>query len=178
VSGRPDSRGDAPEEPVNAGRREAFARAVAAGRDELFGCDQDDPTGLFTADDVLPASLDLRDRLTRLVQEAERLSAAAATAEERLADVAALVNSRLEAWAAFVGIDRRVRDLDAHDRGSEPPAGNALDAVLDAIDACDAAMEAVEPMLVRLYQEGRFRHWLDRLAPPHRELPPWWLRPA
>ena len=134
-------------------RTAAFALATAVGRCDLFGVWPRPSAGTLSPAVAAAAGVELCDRLTAL----------AADAADPFADAVDLIERRLEAWSAYVGV------ADA--------LGDPLRPALDAADRCDAALERLPRAWSTVADHPRVRRWRAALAPPHAALPPWWITP-
>lgn len=166
-------------EPADALARAAYPLAVAWGQRRLFPAAEDADAGPPLATMIaLPAARDLNRRVRLWARHAQtlpaRVSGVAGLRSEPLL-VAALLRARMEAWAAYLAVDAAYSAaLRVGDRSADR-LGEAIDDVLEGMDSFDAALQSVESSLARALPRDLLRDWRKALAPPHRDVPPWWL---
>ena len=142
---------DARVPPTQRGRAAALALAVAVGRCELFGVWPRPTAGAIGEAVVRATAVEVTEQLLSIAADVTR------------SHPVVLLVRRLGAWAAYVGLADALDD-----------AGP----VLDAADAADAALERLGRPLAVAAGDTRVRQWRAALAPPYRDLPPWWLAEA
>ncbi|MCL6502310.1 MAG: hypothetical protein K6T86_06455 [Pirellulales bacterium] len=162
----------------------AYQVAVALGRCRLFGVDPGELDGTLPPDMALAAACQLACYLSEwthvdvptLPQRWED-AADPAEAEEMCLE---LLEARMEAWAAFVAIDEAyAATLVAGDAPPHPETAARLAHELDGLparlDAFDHALAEQIPLLATAADTQLLNNWRALLAPPYRELLPWWL---
>lgn len=176
----------------------SYAIAAAIGRCRLFGI-EDAPSTEFTLSPIaaIDAAHALSRRIERWVDAADALPEWADAVSEPLADDLryGLIESRMEAWAAYVAIDEAYSaaidsdaaadnaaiDSAAIDSAATDNAGTAddlsaaINTLLDGLAAFNESLEQIEPLLASALHSQMTANWLAALAKPYRECPPWWL---
>jgi len=157
----------------------ALDAAVALGRCRLFGVAlPDDLDGVLPPAYALAAAAGLSGELPRRADDTRRLAADGPgellpfAAEE---PYLALLEARLDAWAALVALDEAHAEAAAGDDPLLPDLAGRLDAALDAADAFDDALRGVSGLQSVAGETNLLSNWRRLLAKPYADLLPWWL---
>jgi hypothetical protein len=170
---------DRPDPITDAARLAAYELAVALGRCRLFGVEPGtDLDGTLPPLVAMAAARALHDQLRHWTESVRQL-------DQRWEDTPNpieaddfcydLLEGRMEAMAAFTVIDEAYADcLDNRD-ALLGEFTNAVDGVLDALQALDEGLQAQKDLLSLAAGTHLLENWRTLLAEPYHETPPWWL---
>jgi hypothetical protein len=161
-----------------AGLQAAYRVAVALGECRLFGVSlPDDLGGVMPTSLGLAAARQLQSYLDQWVEQARALEQRWAERDPVAGEDLCLevVETRMEAWAAFVAVDEAYADCLGE---RDPLAGRfagQLDAVLDRLEAWDGLLQQHVVLLSVAADTQLLGNWRANLAGNFRQPLPWWL---